>query len=196
MVRLLSRRFAASTCNYRPIYAAYESFRLHRPLLAFGSDRQTSTARLQGRIPSLTRRCSRPHHAENMRAVPWRRASFGAGFLCYRCIQIAPERSSTGSEQTLQTLRDRFTRRTIWLCAHHVGIASHAEFLRRNFTGKKRSYSNTRGSTRCRGVEEEHRPVSSAHTQAVRKIIEAGCKRKPFRAVRAIGAAWIGRAPR
>ena len=64
MVRLLSRRFAASTCNYRPIYAAYASFRLHRPLLAFGSDRQTSTARLQGRIPSLTRRCSRPHHAE------------------------------------------------------------------------------------------------------------------------------------
>jgi hypothetical protein len=38
---------------------------------------------------------------ENMHAVLWRRASFGAGFLCYRCIQIAPERSSTGSEQTV-----------------------------------------------------------------------------------------------
>ena len=33
-------------CHYQPIYAAYESFRLHRRLLAFGSDRQTSTARL------------------------------------------------------------------------------------------------------------------------------------------------------
>lgn len=129
---------------------------------------------------------------KNMHAVPWRRASFGAGFLCYWCIQIAPERSSTGSEQTLQTLRDRFTRRTIWLCAHHVGIASHAQFLRRNFTGKKRSYSNTRGSTRCRGVEEGPRPLSSAHTPAVRKIIAAGCKQRPFWAVSAMVAAWIG----
>jgi hypothetical protein len=48
-----------------------------------------------------------------------------------------------------------------------------------NFTGKNRSWSNTRGSTRCRGVEEGPRPVSSAHTQAVRKIMR-------------LEQAWIG----
>jgi hypothetical protein len=37
----------------------------------------------------------------------------------------------------LQTLRDRFTRRTIWLCAHHVGIASHAQFAHRKLTRKE-----------------------------------------------------------
>ena len=52
-------------CHNRPICAAHKSFRLHRPLLAFGSDRQTFTARLRGRISSTTRRCSRPHRAGN-----------------------------------------------------------------------------------------------------------------------------------
>ena len=46
-----------------------------------------------------------------MHTVLQRRGSSGAGLLCYRFIQIAPERSSTGSEQALQTLHDRFTRR-------------------------------------------------------------------------------------
>jgi hypothetical protein len=50
----------------------------------------------------------------NMRAVLWQRASSGAG-LCYRFIQIAPERSSTGSEQALWTLRNRFPRRRLVL---------------------------------------------------------------------------------
>jgi hypothetical protein len=112
-----------------------------------------------------------------MRALSWRRASAGAGLLCYRCIQIAPECSSAGSEQALQTLRDRFPRRIRWVCAYHVLIASRAQFAHRKLTGKNRSWSNTRGSTRCRGVEEGPRPLSSAHTQAVRKTIVASCKR-------------------
>jgi len=127
-----------------------------------------------------------------MRALSWRRASAGAGLLCYRCIQIAPECSSAGSEQALQTLRDRFPRRIRWVCAYHVLIARRAQFAHRKLTGKNRSWSNTRGSTRCRGVEEGPRPLSSAHTPAVRKIIAAGCKQRPFWAVSAMVAAWIG----
>jgi hypothetical protein len=131
-----------------------------------------------------------------MRALSWRRASAGAGLLCYRCIQIAPECSSAGSEQALQTLRDRFPRRIRWVCAYHVLIARRAQFAHRKLTGKNRSWSNTRGRSRCRGVEEGPTPLSSAHThcitQAVRKIIVAGCKQRPFWAASAIGAAWIG----
>ena len=41
-------------------------------------------------------------------------------------------------------------------------------------------------------VEEGPRPLSSAHTPAVRKIIAAGCKQRPFWAVSAMVAAWIG----
>ena len=127
-----------------------------------------------------------------MHTVSQRRASSGAGLLCYRFIQIAPERLFTGSEQALQTLHDRFTRRIRWGCVYHVGTASHAQFAHRKLIGKNRSYSNMRGRSRCRDVEEGPTPLSSAHTQAVRKIIVAGCQQRPFWAVSAMGAAWIG----
>jgi hypothetical protein len=50
----------------------------------------------------------------------------------------------------------------------------------------------TRVALRAAAVEEGPRPLSSAHTQAARKIIAADCKQRPFWAVSAMVAAWIG----